>query len=445
MRSLLDPNELMCEDDPGNLTLSMDDSQDSCRLAAALAEYDDQQNSSDPSCNKEFPFGEAAGHIIKSVKDMIRSDAFNGTTKDKITINWEREKLTILCSKEKHHALMSARDQALLRGRVSSMDLVLMASKKFPLTGVVEARRNADSAHYGRCPAVHVCLAWLCHAAQCSISSVVPGGEVFPRAERYIHDRLEQATLPEVDENDRIELAIFQLYRVLDVLSVCDLRSLTPVDRSILIFAICRLVLDRNTCCGVQYRSSLAIENIMNASALTKHATLTEFSSIFPLISDDLVNLQLCHEIIRLSNVDPTCCLSLFSSTLIHISERAECEPSNLSEMSMEEVVDAHLGVVVDVIDNVLDLFEDNSKYKCVVMIMFDASLHPSLCSLISEMRNQQLTSMFHELKNELRKNRDTDSFLIDQLLRSLCDRYKIQFLGHPEMLAEQRLFQESV
>ncbi|KAE9412653.1 hypothetical protein Angca_001380, partial [Angiostrongylus cantonensis] len=195
---------------------------------------------------------------------------------------------------------------------------------------IVQARRNINSSHYGICPAVHVCLAWLCHAAQCRISSIVPGGEVFPRAERYIHERLEQANLPEVSENDRIELAIFQLCRVLDVLSVCDLRSQTPVDRSILIFAICRLILDRNTCCALQYRASLAIENILNASGLTKHITLVEFSSIFPLISDDLVNLQLCHEIIRLSNVDPTCCLSLFSSTLIHLSERAECEPSDL-------------------------------------------------------------------------------------------------------------------
>uniref|UniRef100_A0A0K0D243 Uncharacterized protein n=1 Tax=Angiostrongylus cantonensis TaxID=6313 RepID=A0A0K0D243_ANGCA len=329
--------ELISAEDFGNLSSSMDDSQDSCRLNSALIDY--HQSSASTSnrangCSSKDPIED----VIKSTRSFIESDAFNTITKDKVTVNWGREKMLILCSKEKHYALMSTEDQALARGRVSSMDLVLMASKNFPLAVVfehamreiVQARRNINSSHYGICPAVHV-VRFANQITQCRISSIVPGGEVFPRAERYIHERLEQANLPEVSENDRIELAIFQLCRVLDVLSVCDLRSQTPVDRSILIFAICRLILDRNTCCALQYRASLAIENILNASGLTKHITLVEFSSIFPLISDDLVNLQLCHEIIRLSNVDPTCCLSLFSSTLIHLSERAECEPSDLA------------------------------------------------------------------------------------------------------------------
>lgn len=100
------------------------------------------------------------------------------------------------------------------------------------LRSVVQARRNTTSEHSGVGPAMHVvsfllffvpsrgklkffddlqCLAWLCHAAQCSVSDVVPGGEIFPHAERYIRERLEQSKLPLVLENERAELAVFQV------------------------------------------------------------------------------------------------------------------------------------------------------------------------------------------------------------------------------------------
>ncbi|VDM71212.1 unnamed protein product [Strongylus vulgaris] len=229
---------------------------------------------------------------IKCAREFMASDAFRTISNDKVTVNGDREMLSIFCTTSHHHALTCAEDRTLLTGCVCSMDLVLMGSRSYAmqdlygriLKNVVKARRNTSELS-GVGPAMHVCLAWLCHAAQCRVSDVVPGGEIFPDAERYIRERLEQSRLPLVLDSDRAELAVFQLCRVLDLLAVCDLRSQSPVDRSILIFVICRLLLDKNSCCAVQNRASLAIENILNASSLTKRATLVEFSNIFSLIS----------------------------------------------------------------------------------------------------------------------------------------------------------------
>ncbi|ETN86561.1 hypothetical protein NECAME_16261, partial [Necator americanus] len=200
--------------------------------------------------------------------------------------------------------------------------------------------------------------------------------------------------------------------RVLELLSVCDLRSQSPVDRSILIFVICRLILDKNSCCTMHHKASLAIENILNASSLTTRATLVEFSNIFSLISDDLPNLKLCHDCLRLSFLDPSCCLSLFSSLLIHLSERAECEPANLDKLSEKDFVNAHLEVVVDVFEDVMDLYENvsskcsfvqnDNKQKCVVIAMLDTTLCPSLTNMITPELNEQLMEMFRRLKRDM-------------------------------------------
>ncbi|EYC02715.1 hypothetical protein Y032_0098g3089 [Ancylostoma ceylanicum] len=377
---------------------------------------------------------------IKSAKDFMESDAFRTISNDRVTVNGDREKLSIFCSTSEHHALTSAGDRSLLSGRVCSMDMVLMSSRSFlmndvfnrTLRSIVQARRNTTSEHSGVGPAMHVCLAWLCHAAQCSVSDVVPGGEIFPHADRYIRERLEQAKLPVLPENERTELAIFQVCRVLDLLTVCDLRSQSPVDRSILIFVICRLLLDRNTCCAIHNKASLAIENILNASSLTKRAALVEFSNIFSLISDDLTNLKLCHDCIRLSMVDPSCCLSLLSSLLIHISERAECEPANLEKLSEMDFVDAHLGVVIDVFEDVMDVYEKDNKQKCVVITMLDASLNPSLYDVITKKRKEQVLALFQRLKRDLGASTCPDGALVYRLLRNLMDRFEIQSNKEP-------------
>ncbi|KJH46432.1 basic region leucine zipper [Dictyocaulus viviparus] len=421
----------ICEEDLGNLSLSLDDSSDNDRFDLSVMGRAYQQQSSEAGQSSGSTIRNAVEDVIESARNFIESDAFSNIKKDRVTVNGEREKLSIYCSNLKRR---SSEDQASAKGQVCSMDLVLMASKDYPLSGlfehvirkVVQARRNTNSSLYGVGPPIHVCIAWLCHAAQCSISSVVPGGEVFPQAECYIQNRLEQTSLPEIDRDSRTELA---LCRVLDVFSVCDLRSQAPVDRSILIFAICRLLLDKNTCCAIQYRASLAIDNILNASSVTKRITLVELSSIFPLISDDLVNLQLCHEIIRLSNIGPECCLSLFSSTLIHISERAECAPSNVDKMSVEEFVNANLGIVIDVLDDVLEILENNNKSKCMIIMMFDSSLHPSLCGLMSESTRQDLVNILQRLKHDLGVCQHPDDALVYRLLRNLIDRYEIQSL----------------
>lgn len=426
--------ELVFEDDLERLSITVDDSVDSFRFTLPSME-----NSPLVSPSQRQGVSGRIRSTIKSAREFIASDAYITIKKDKLTVNGERQKLSIMCSKEKHHALLSADDRASLSGRVCSMDYALMGSKQFPLNnvfdsamkGIVQARRSGSSEKIGVGPPVHVCLAWLCHAAQCSIRDVIPGGEVFPHAERYIVERMERKELPEVPNEDRTQLAVLQVCRVLDLLSVCDLRSQQPVDRSILMFAICRILLDVNSCCSIQYRSSLAIENILNASSLTKRATLVEFSNIFPLISDDLKNLQLCQEVVRLTNVDPSACLSLYSALLIHLSERAECEPSQLDSASEAEFADSHLGVVVDVLDDVMDVCENDDKKKCIIILMLDASLHPGLYGFITKERRQQLVEVLNRLRRELGTSLNPNGALTYRLLRNLMDRFEIQ--SNPE------------
>ncbi|KIH57301.1 hypothetical protein ANCDUO_12509 [Ancylostoma duodenale] len=391
----------MFEEDLENLSL-LEDSRDSYAFNATLD--DSQPGTSD----RDSPaVCRSMRRTIKSAKDFMASDAFKTISNDRVTVNGDREKLSIFCSTSEHVFNRSLRS-------------------------VVQARRNTTSEHSGVGPAMHVCLAWLCHAAQSSVSDVVPGGEIFPHAERYIRERLEQVKLPVLPENERAELAVFQVCRVLDLLTVCDLRSQSPVDRSILIFVICRLLLDKNTCCAIHNKASLAIENILNASSLTKRAALVEFSNIFSLISDDLTNLKLCHDCVRLSMVDPSCCLSLLSSLLIHISERAECEPANLDKLSEMDFVDAHLGVVVDVLEDVMDVYEKDNKQKCVVITMLDASLNPSLYDVITKRRKEQLLALFQRLKRDLGASTCPDGALAYRLLRNLMDRFEIQSSKEP-------------
>ncbi|WKY02982.1 hypothetical protein Q1695_016351 [Nippostrongylus brasiliensis] len=426
--------ELQFEDDLENLSLSVDDSIDSFRFNV-------------PQCDS--PLATEKGRsdrndllksTLKSARDFIESDEFALISKDKLTFNGKREKLQIFCSTPKHHALRSSEDRSVLGGQVCSMDFVLMASAQYPLTDVfdrvirniVQKRREVSSDKFGVGPAIHVCLAWLCHAAQCSMGDMVPGGEVFPHAESYIHRRLTKTELPEVPEEERVELAILQVCRVLDLLTVCDLRSQSPVDRSILAFAICRLLLDANSCCAMQYRGSRALENILNASSLSKRATLVEFSNIFPLLSDDVKNLQLCHEIIRESNADPSACLSLCSSTLIHLSERAECEPSELESLSDIDFVDSHLAVIVDVLEDVMDVCEKDDNKKGSIILMLDASLHPSLYEKMKPTRKQQITELLLRLRRDLGGSCNPNGALTYRLLRNLIDRFEIQ--SNPEL-----------
>ncbi|KAK6745765.1 hypothetical protein RB195_012091 [Necator americanus] len=422
-------NQAVFEEDLENLSL-LEDSRDSFVFNATLDES--QPGTSD----RDSPYGcRNIRRTIKSAKDFMASDAFKTISNDKVTVDGKREKLNIFCTTPEHYALTDADGLSLLCGRLCSMDLALLGSKGYLmndvfercLRGVVQARRSTRSEHSGVGPAMHVCLAWLCHAAQCSIRDVVPGGEVFPHAESYIRERLEQRKLPTVPESERTELAVLQVCRVLELLSVCDLRSQSPVDRSILIFVICRLILDKNSCCTMHHKASLAIENILNASSLTTRATLVEFSNIFSLISDDLPNLKLCHDCVRLSFLDPSCCLSLFSSLLIHLSERAECEPANLDKLSEKDFVNAHLEVVVDVFEDVMDLYENDNKQKCVVIAMLDTTLCPLLTNKITPELNEQLMEMFRRLKRDMGASTCPDGALSYRLLRNLIDRFEIQ------------------
>ncbi|VDL83314.1 unnamed protein product [Nippostrongylus brasiliensis] len=393
--------DLQFEDDLENLSLSVDDSIDSFRFNV-------------PQCDS--PLATEKGRsdrndllksTLKSARDFIESDEFALISKDKLTFNGKREKLQIFCSTPKH-----------------VFDRVIR--------NIVQKRREVSSDKFGVGPAIHVCLAWLCHAAQCSMGDMVPGGEVFPHAESYIHRRLTKTELPEVPEGERVELAVLQVCRVLDLLTVCDLRSQSPVDRSILAFAICRLLLDANSCCAMQYRGSRALENILNASSLSKRTTLVEFSNIFPLLSDDVKNLQLCHEIIRESNADPSACLSLCSSTLIHLSERAECEPSELESLSDIDFVDSHLAVIVDVLEDVMDVCEKDDNKKGSIILMLDASLHPSLFEKMKPTRKQQITELLLRLRRELGGSCNPNGALTYRLLRNLIDRFEIQ--SNPEL-----------
>ncbi|CAJ0597358.1 unnamed protein product [Cylicocyclus nassatus] len=417
----------MFAEDLENLSL-LEDSRDSFLTALDDPQPGTSERDSPAACSN-------LRRTIKSARDFMESEAFKTISNDKVTVNGEREKLSIMCTTLQHRALTCAEDRSLLHGRICAIDLALLGSGSYVmndvfernLKNVVQTRRNTTSEFSGAGPAMHVCLAWLCHAAQCRVSDVVPGGEIFPDAERYIHERLEQNELPVVDENERSDLAIYQLCRVLDLLAVCDLRAQSPVDRSILIFVICRLILDKNSCCTTQTKASLAIGNILNASSLTKRATLIEFSNIFSLISDDLLNLDLCHQCVRLSMVDPSCCLALFSSLLIHLSERAECEPADLENVSEEVFVNAHLGVIIDVIEDVMEVYSSNNKQKCVIITMFDSSLHPSLFDMISVEQKSQLKGLFQRLKQDLGTSTSPDGALSYRLLRNLIDRYEIQ------------------
>ncbi|VDL85684.1 unnamed protein product [Nippostrongylus brasiliensis] len=295
--------ELQFEDDLENLSLSVDDSIDSFRFNV-------------PQCDS--PLATEKGRsdrndllksTLKSARDFIESDEFALISKDKLTFNGKREKLQIFCSTPKH-----------------VFDRVIR--------NIVQKRREVSSDKFGVGPAIHVCLAWLCHAAQCSMGDMVPGGEVFPHAESYIHRRLTKTELPEVPEEERVELAILQVCRVLDLLTVCDLRSQSPVDRSILAFAICRLLLDANSCCAMQYRGSRALEN------------------------------------------------------------------------------------------------DDNKKGS--IILMLDASLHPSLYEKMKPTRKQQITELLLRLRRDLGGSCNPNGALTYRLLRNLIDRFEIQ--SNPEL-----------
>ncbi|VDO93810.1 unnamed protein product [Heligmosomoides polygyrus] len=306
--------ELVFEDDLERLSITVDDSVDSFRFTLPSME-----NSPLVSPSQRQGVSGRIRSTIKSAREFIASDAYITIKKDKLTVNGERQKLSIMCSKEKHHALLSADDRASLSGRVCSMDYALMGSKQFPLNnvfdsamkGIVQARRSGSSEKIGVGPPVHVCLAWLCHAAQCSIRDVIPGGEVFPHAERYIVERMERKELPEVPNEDRTQLAVLQ------------------------------------------------------------------------------------------------------------------------DSASEAEFADSHLGVVVDVLDDVMDVCENDDKKKCIIILMLDASLHPGLYGFITKERRQQLVEVLNRLRRELGTSLNPNGALTYRLLRNLMDRFEIQ--SNPE------------
>ncbi|KAK6034456.1 hypothetical protein COOONC_28036 [Cooperia oncophora] len=139
------------------------------------------------------------------------------------------------------------------------------------------------------------CIAWLAHAAQCSVSELVPRGEVFPHADRYIHERLKQEDLSTVPQDDRVDLAIFQICRVLELLSVFDLRSQSAVDRSILIYAICRLALDKSSCCTMQHRASIAIENVCFCGSIVFVPRMQYWKAYLLELSPFALSMSQCH------------------------------------------------------------------------------------------------------------------------------------------------------
>uniref|UniRef100_A0A1I7XSL2 Cyclin_C domain-containing protein n=1 Tax=Heterorhabditis bacteriophora TaxID=37862 RepID=A0A1I7XSL2_HETBA len=163
-------------------------------------------------------------------------------------------------------------------------------------------------------------------------SSEFPMTDVYDRSLRRIIETRINPNLSATGKGPSINTVC----RVLDMLSVCDLRCQSPSDRSILIFAICRLLLDRLSTCSIHQRASVAISNvnmtypILNASSLSRRSVIVEFSRLFPLISDSILALRLCIECFRLSPITSSCILSLISILFIHISERAECEPADL-------------------------------------------------------------------------------------------------------------------
>ncbi|PIO74240.1 hypothetical protein TELCIR_03745 [Teladorsagia circumcincta] len=70
--------------------------------------------------------------------------------------------------------------------------------------------------------------------------------------------------------------------------------------------------------------------------------------------------------------------------------------------MSEQDFVDSNIGVIIDVLDDVMDVCENDEKKKYVIVAMLDSSLQPLLCNIFPKHRWQQFIELLHRLQCDL-------------------------------------------
>ncbi|CAI4231431.1 unnamed protein product [Auanema sp. JU1783] len=348
----------------------------------AMIDSDDEENES--LNNASTPSKLTSMHLSKFNDAVSRANTLLADDSgEKVTISATFRKLNFICSNEFHYAIHSLDDaeRYINQAQSTHVDLWLNSTGHFPMhdifdramASVVHARNIAE--HSGKGPDLNLCLAWIAYACQGQIGDIVPPGEQFPASVQYIARKLRWCELPKVANKERVNLAICQISRVFEFISVCNLCNQSTEDRAILLFSVSRIILDKSMEAHIQFKAIDVIANIINANSLNRRSVIVDFSRLFCLLSDDFCALRFVFECFRLAPIPPYALLCLVGTAFISASERAECEPDFNEAMTDDELIDAYFSVITETFVDAMEVFANAKMNQSALLNMLDAAL----------------------------------------------------------------------
>ncbi|PAV56938.1 hypothetical protein WR25_03602 [Diploscapter pachys] len=277
-------------------------------------------------------------------------------------------------------------------------------------------------------PCFDVLIAWLAHAARCRPSDLLPSGEIFPRQDAYIRDRLARCTR-QMSKAEFVRDMPTQISRVLTIYGGLSLSRLTNTERSFLLYAVLKITRNMPRCLPFASVTQTAIKNIFNSTDDILDLML-KFSEIFVLISDHLVALRFNLQQLRVCCIHDSLCLLLLVSVLIHFTERGECAIDNEKQNSIPKLNEAYFKECVEMLPDAIEVFSPRNNGDvdslCAFYHMLDMAL---TADLVKSLPKQDVSNLMVRLvmhKKDLAKHNNPDTCLLDLHLRCLMRRLEI-------------------
>uniref|UniRef100_A0A0N5AH70 Rab-GAP TBC domain-containing protein n=1 Tax=Syphacia muris TaxID=451379 RepID=A0A0N5AH70_9BILA len=391
-------------------------------LSEATIKTEDQLNTSD---NK-----------FDSVIDMLKSDELVGLNADcKITIKTKRVAPRTLCADLEIRLALSEQDlnsippcytlieTALLCGDNPGNPFDMFASnfRKHCIQQIMKDR-------YECMFSFDELLAMLAHVSACSISSLLPPGEVSYPAERYLSDQLYLPTLKLIKRDELKQVSLPRMKFLFDLISFWDFKHYGETELMLLLFAFTRIYIDDLADIRLKFLICNAVRNVFEGfSESERRGVFFHFSSVFQVkwlfkfIDKSLMSLGVALQFMSQASMLGPCKLICLRRLLVHLVERAELDPADSNETE-----ERHFSTIVKLFEEFLKIFNKDVQKAYSVLCLLSEVVDHRILQIVNPKDVTSLHNLLKDAKRKYVRERTSNSSILERTVETIVRRIEI-------------------